>query len=325
MAWKITESAKKREIVISEAVAAKLCALSGGAVKLYIYLCSRDPASDADVRAALGMTEEGCAAAGAELVNAGLAEAQGEPAPPEPERRLAAPSYTREEVVGARTRDPAFAEIVREAEKAIKPFLTDSELRVLLTVYAYWGMPADCFIIMLRYLSKRDGALVPPRRPTIREAGTEAQHWLDEGIITTELADRYIEAQLKKDAAASELEKVLGLSEYQPYERNLIRSWAEMGFGADAVAIARDISAKSTGGVAVRFINQVIRVWREAGISSPQDIKLFEARRAKEREAAAARTKRSAQPEGERQLSDNERQSLEQIKKYMSGGADNGN
>ncbi len=318
----VTALGAEREsgIVIPSATAEKLIGLEDGdAIRLYLLLCSGAvPEEDALCRR-LGLTAERLARAEERLVAAGLArsaprEAAG-PALREGER---VPVYSVEEIAELKTRDPAFAQIVCEAERVIKPLLTQSDLRELMTLYSYFGLSAEAFIALIHFVAARasrqsDGA----RRPSMMTLRKEAMRWVDMGITDGEKAEEYSVRELELAARAREFEKLLKLSACTNEDRWLLRSWAELGFDGDAVRLAAEISVKRKGEILLTYMNRIIRGWKQDGLTDSAEIarreRAAEQKLAEARTAAARRGGRKTAPGAKRELSPQEKAAIAEL------------
>ncbi len=183
------------------------------------------------------------------------------------------PKYTKEEIVTLSRSDRAFAQIVKEAEKTIKPMLTESDLRELMTIYGYFGLPADCVIMLLHFVSARTKAQTEgAKRASMLTVKREAYKWLDKGIITVELADKYISEEVRVQEVSFKIEALLGQDVYSNDERRLIKSWVELGYCEKTVTIAKEISETRLGEINLRYIGTIIKNWKKNKLNTAEEI-----------------------------------------------------
>lgn len=293
---------------------------NGVALRLYLLLCQGANNLDNDtICRRLGVTDEELAKAESCLISHGLASrASQNPCNSEMTRdRESVPVYTREEIASLKNGDMAFSHIVYEAERLIKPLLNESDLRELMTIYSYYGMPADCFITLIHFVAARtassnDGT----KRPSLLTVKKEAYRWLELGINCVEKAEEFVSAELALTKKVNEFEKLLGLSAYSNDERWTLRSWAELGFDSDGVKLAADICIKRKGEIIIVYINRILRGWKNKGFTDAAQIAKIELAADIEREkakTAAARRGGSRGVNSERELSSAERAALDSL------------
>ena len=226
-------------------------------IRLYLYIRLKGCYKKEELCACLELTEGGLAASEAELVALGLAQKDDSggigqsPAQNNTgndKLRCSPPTYSKDEITSLKNEDKAFAQIVKEASEVIKPLLIESDLRELMTIYGYFGMPAECLIMLMHFTAARasrqsDGT----RRPSMMTVKKEAFRWLDRGITTAKRADEFIREENRILDIVESMEKAAGLGVYSNDDRRLLRSWAELGFNAETVKIAADISKSRLG------------------------------------------------------------------------------
>ena len=272
---------------LDRATADALCRVKNAdAIRLYLLAATRDGDEQAAARA-LGLNAETLREAVDALVAVGLAEAPTEQPKAVRQPLQGEPGYTAAEVTQLVTSDPAFAQIVREAEKVLQPCLNGSDLRELMTIYQYFGMPAECMILMIHFIarrsSKRNG-----KRASLAAVRREAMQWMELGIDTPEAAERYITEEDRIAETVERMEKAVGFQAYRSEDRRILHGWAEMGFDADAVTMAREITVKRIGEMQLKYAGSILRTWKEAGVTAAKDIVEYEAKRERDHETAKA-------------------------------------
>lgn len=322
---------QNRGVFIDTATADRLCALKNPDA-LRVYLCAAAHGGE-DAARRLGLSAEAFHAAAQELVEARLATAAVDESGPERltalrQRAQAEPGYTAAEATALVTSDMAFAQVVREAEKALNPCLSESELRELMSIYRYFGMPAECLILLMHFTAARS-ARQSGRRPSLATVKREALRWLENGVTTPEAAERFIREENRLFEVVERMEKAVGFQAYKTDERRMLRSWAEMGFDGDAVALAREITVKRLGEMQLKYAGSILKSWKEANLTRAEDIAAYEARRAREHEEAKlAYEKRAGKkraPAASGSFSAAEISAIQEIQEYMqnnTGGRD---
>ena len=293
---------------------------NGAALRLYLLLCQGGNTLDSEgICRRLVISDAELEEAEACLISHGLASRASEPkCSQEMTRdRERAPVYTREEIASLKNGDIAFSHIVYEAERLIKPLLNESDLRELMTIYSYYGMPADCFITLIHFVAARTASANDgTKRPSLLTVKKEAYRWLELGINCVEKAEEFVSAELALTKKVSEFEKVLGLSACSNDDRWTLRSWAEMGFDSDGVKLAADICLKRKGEIIIVYINRILRGWKNKGLTDAAQIAKIELAADIERgkaKTAAARRGGSRGVNSDRELSSAEKAALDSL------------
>ena len=281
----------RKGIYIEQEIVDKLCALTEpNAVRLYLHLSVHTDHNESQAARALGLSNDTLLQAKQALLTAGLAK---EDASVEDtllaQRRqsLTEPSYSAQEVMQLVTSDIAFAQVVREAEIVLHPCLGEGDLRELMTIYRYFGMPAECMIMLLHFARLRT-AKQSGRRPSLAMIKKEAYRWLENGVTTPEAAERFVAAENRIYEAVEHMEQTIGMRVTRQEDRRMLRSWAEMGFDAEAVAIAMEITVKRIGEQELKYAGSILKSWKSLGLTTAEAIRAYEARREKEHETAKA-------------------------------------
>ena len=123
--------------VSSEALQRLLAAANGDAALLYLYLASDRPLEEA--AQALRMSQARYDLACATLQQLGLW-------PQEPQRHLdaaQAPVYTEQDVIRESRASREFEAITGETQRRLGRVLSNEELKILLSIYRYLGLPGE--------------------------------------------------------------------------------------------------------------------------------------------------------------------------------------
>ena len=162
-----------------------LACANADAALLYLYLAAgNDPAQ---AQTALRMSQSRVDLAAASLRQMGLT--QDEPkhlAPAE------APSYTEQDVTREYRTNPEFPSMVGEAQRRLGRLLSTEEIKILLSIYRYLGLPPEVISILINYCIQRSRARGQTRMPSIRSIEKEAYRWADLGIDTMEEFIEYV-------------------------------------------------------------------------------------------------------------------------------------
>ena len=245
-----------------------LGAASGDAALLYLYLrTGADPAGAAET---LHMTPLRTDAALSSLRQLGLWE----PQTARPTVRSQPPVYTEADVLRATERGKDFSLLVGEAQRRLGRILSTEELKILLSLTDYLGLPTEVIGVLITYCIQRGRASGRNRTPSIRTIEKEAYHWADEGIDTLEAAAFYMETQLRRQTDVRRIQALLQLTgrRLTAAEERYIQSWLDWGFGEDAISMAYERTCLNTGGMKWAYCHSILRSWHEQGLHTVEEI-----------------------------------------------------
>ena len=242
---------------------------SGDAALLYLYLrTGGDPAKAAGT---LRLPPERAEAALESLRRLGLWEE------PQDRRtvRTQPPVYTEEDVLRATERGKGFGLLVGETQRRLGRILSTEELKILLSMTDYLGLPPEVIGVLITYCIQRGRARGQSRAPSLRTIEKEAYRWADDGIDTLEAAAYHVQNQLALQTAVGRIQKKLQLGgrRLTNGEERYIREWLEMGFGEDAIGLAYEKTCMNTGSLKWRYCNSILRRWHEQGLHTLAEIR----------------------------------------------------
>lgn len=244
-----------------------LGAASGDAALLYLYLRSgNDPAGAAQT---LNMNQSRLACAGATLRQLGLWQ--------EERRQFIAgerPAYTEQDVLRAMDDDKSFRSLYGEVQRLLGRNLNTEEMKIILGIIRYLGFEPEMVCVLINYCKNRARNRGSLRNPSLRTIEKEAYAWAEQGLETMEDVSAYIHAQNKRNSQLGQLMDTLGIRgrSLTPSEEKYARQWLDMGFEADAVAIAYDRTCLNTGGMNWAYMNKILTRWRDAGLFTAEQI-----------------------------------------------------
>lgn len=244
-----------------------LAATSPDGALLYIYLkCGNSMESAAqDLR----MSQSRLQCAGATLRQLGLYQEERTPVVMG-ER----PRYTEEDVLGAQ-QDMTFLSLRRELERILGKTLTTEELKILLGMIRYLGMPPEIIHMLVCHCRERARQKGKLRLPTLHSIEKEAYAWAERGIDTVEEAAAFIQSQNIRDTKLEKLKHLLqirGRSLTQA-EDKYANAWLEMGFEEDALMLAYERTCLNTGGLSWAYMNKILQRWHQVGYHSAKQVK----------------------------------------------------
>ena len=241
-----------------------LACANADAALLYLYLASGGDASKAAEH--LRMTQARADLAAASLRQMGLTEQD------EQKHLLPAeaPCYTEADVTREYRTNPEFPSMIGEAQRRLGRLLSTEEIKILLCVYRYLGLPPEVISILINYCIQRSKARGQTRLPSIRAIEKEAYRWADLGIDTMEEAAVYMQSQLQLQANVSKIQHLLGIEgrKLTPGEEKLISSWLSWGFGEREIQLAYEKTCMNTGGLKWPYLNSILNSWHEKGLTT---------------------------------------------------------
>ena len=214
-------------LIPADAAQRLLAAANGDAALLYLYLFANRPLADAQT--ALRMTQARYDLACATLQQLGLW-------PQEARTHLdasQAPVYTEQDVIRETRTSREFEAITGETQRRLGRVLSNEELKILLSIYRYLGLPGEVISILFNYCIQRQRSRGISRMPSLRSIEKEAYYWADHGIDTMEQAAVYMQNQLLRQSQLGKIRELFGITgrRLTTGEENYILTWLSWGFG----------------------------------------------------------------------------------------------
>ncbi|MGI5976808.1 MAG: DnaD domain protein [Candidatus Limivicinus sp.] len=194
---------------------------------------------------------------------------------PAPAREETMPEYTSADVVKRSREDGEVSAIFDEARKVMGRNLSSTDMKTLLRIYDYFGIPAAVLMELMHYCGRvNELKYHGQRRPSVRSIEKEADRWARLEILTIEQAEEYVAGQERRRSLAGQVKEALGIRgrALSKSEREYIGSWLDMGFGPEALAIAYDRTVTNTGSLKWGYMNSIVRSWNEKKLFTPQEI-----------------------------------------------------
>ncbi len=257
------------ELYLSENNVYKLLsAASGDAVLLYLYISSGNDPAAAATQLQLSQSRLQCAQA--TLRQLGLWEEK-KTAIPLGER----PAYSETDVVRAMDHDGEFQHLYGEIQHLMGRALNTEELKILLGIIRYLGMPAEVVSLLVRYCQERARRKGSTRAPSLRTIEKESYAWAERGIDTMEEAIAYVQSQSIRYTRLGRLMELLQIRgrSLTAAEERYAQQWLDWGFDEDAISIAYERTCLNTGGLNWAYMNKILSRWQEAGLLTAQQIK----------------------------------------------------
>ena len=225
-------------------------------------------------------------AAEAELQRLGLLPGAVERKLPDPADEK--PVYTAADLAEMLQGDGAFKMLVPQVEEKLGKKLRTADLQILAGLYDDLGLPADVIYLLVSHcVTRAERRYGPGRRPTMRQVEKEGYYWARLGLFDQDSAAAYLKNCALRDEQMGQYMQALGLGNRRPVEseERYIRSWMDMGFDADAVALAYDKTVFYKKELNWRYLNGILRRWDEQGWHTAEEI-----RRSEEKKPAVQKT-----------------------------------
>lgn len=283
---------QSRELKLDRQEIRKLLGASNGdAALLYLYIKAGYPLDQA--AANLRISEQRISCALAVLRQLDLLPA------PTPQRIQLAPEkpvYTEQDVLQEVHRGTEFAMLVQEAQRRLGRVLSTEELKILLSLTDYLGLPLDVVSMLITYCIQKNRVRGVQRAPSIRTIEKEAYHWHDNGIDTLEEAAAYTQSQLMLQGRIGEIRNTMQLEgrRLTMAEEKYVVSWLSMGFGKQEIHLAYERTCLNKGALVWPYMNRILQSWHEQGLHTIDQIESQDSGAAARKPAPAARSESPA-------------------------------
>ena len=245
-----------------------LSAASGDGALLYLYLKTGNAFDSAGKALGLPPTRLECAAA--TLRQLGLWQEQKAPTPLYGEK----PVYTEQDVLRAVGSDNAFHSLLGEVQRRLGRTLTTEELKILLGLVRYLGLPEDVICVLVTYCIDRARQKGNLRNPSLRTIEKEGYAWAEQDIDTLAAAAAFIHSQNLYFSRLGQLQRLLQIRgrSLTAAEEKYARAWLDMGFEMDALQLAYERTCLNTGGLNWAYMNKILTRWKQAGYITADDV-----------------------------------------------------
>lgn len=239
-----------------------LAAASGDGALLYLYLRAGGNPDQAETALRMTKTRLDCACSSLHQLGLWQEEAPKALRPAEP------PVYSEEDLIRQQRQDGGFQRLIGEAQRRLGKLLSTEELKILLSLYDYLGMPMEVVSVLISYCIQRARARGGQRLPSMRIIEREAYHWSDLNIDTLEEAAAYMQAQLEKQTLIGHIRQALQISDRKltPGEEKMVLQWLDWGFGKPEILKAYEKTCINTGGLKWAYLNSILKSWHEQGL-----------------------------------------------------------
>ena len=241
-----------------------IAAASGDAALLYLYL--KTGADLENAAASLHMTPIQMEKATVCLRQLGLLPRRQRRLQPEQER----PMYTERDVARHMEDGREFPSLVGELQRVLGRVLSTEELKIMLGMLDYLGLPTEVVAILINFCVERNRLRGNLRAPSLRTMEKEAYAWADEGIDTLERAVAYAQNRLNAQRKVNQVAAALQISDRRltQGEEKYIRSWLDMGYDLPEIQLAYERTCMNAGGLKWPYMNKIILNWHSKNLHS---------------------------------------------------------
>lgn len=259
------------EDIILTAEAVRKLLGAGSADPALLYLCVKTGTAPESV----GLDGIRLQTAAAFLRRVGLTEA---PAP-RFQQSSEPPSYTEADVTRALSApDSEFRKLEAETQRRLGKVLSVEDLKILLSIHDYLGLPNEVIHILIQYCCDRSRSRGCSRRPSFRAIEQEAYRWADEGIDTLEAAAAYVMENTARNARVQTVSQAMGLSgrALTQSEQKYILSWLDLGFGVEEIKLAYEKTCVNTGQLKWPYMNSILKSWNAQKLHTVRQIRQYD-------------------------------------------------
>ena len=244
----------------------------GDAALLYLYLVRNGGVLDPDRAAeALRLSRQAVRAIALRLERMGLLDA-GEDEP-RPARDI--PEYRAADVVRRSQSDPAFRDLVKDAQAALGRPLSSTDLKKLFGIYDDLALPPEVIMLLVHHCREEHDERYGTSRPLgFAAIEKEAYVWFDREIVTYEQAEAWLDELARRKSLTGRIQQALGIRgrDLTATERRYITDWIELGFGPEALALAADRTVTNTGSLKWKYMDSIVRSWHGKGLHTVEEI-----------------------------------------------------
>ena len=245
-----------------------LSAANGDAALLYLYIKSGNAPADSEQK--LRMSPTRLSYATATLRQLGLWQEERK-APVYSGQR---PNYSEQDVLKAMDRDMDFSALYSEVQRMLGRSLNTEELKILLGIVRYLGLPAEVVSVLVSYC-KEKARQKNRRAPTLHAIEKEAYAWAEQGIDTMEEAAVYIQGQNRRQSQMGKLMELLQIRgrRLTAAEERYASQWLDWGFSQEMISLAYERTCLNTGGLSWAYMNKILSRWQEAGLMTAEQVR----------------------------------------------------
>lgn len=178
--------------------------------------------------------------------------------------------YTPTEISKHSQADKKLRWLFEEAQNCLGKLLSSADMLTLFWIYDYLGLNPQVIMLIIMYAKKIDKA-------TMRYVEKVAVDWADNNIDTVRKAEKHLAMLDEKSTYEHHIKKLFGIKDrdFTPSEKVIIDEWKITLSPTDELLLsAFDININRTGKLSIKYINGILKSWKEKGINTSKQIAL---------------------------------------------------
>ncbi len=171
-----------------------------------------------------------------------------------------------EEISEEITSNKSLADLCALSQEILGKTLRNKDIETLYWFYDELGLSPEVITMLLEYCVSKD-------KRNMNYIERVAISWHENGIVTIDAADKFINAEKEKNSYFYELRKLFGLTErnLSKTEETYLNTWKnDYGMDKSMVALAYEYCIINTGSLSFPYMNSIIKSWNVKGIHTPE-------------------------------------------------------
>ena len=149
--------------------------------------------------------------------------------------------------------------------------LTTREAKIVSGIIEQYGVSSKYIKRLAAYLKKTKGFTVAKLRDRTKALTNKE-------IDNLEALEVYISVKEKEIKREYEMRGMFGIYDrtFSKTEHKFFKTWTEeLGYGADVISIAYDITVMHTGNRSLPYMNEILLSWSKAGLKTPKECREY--------------------------------------------------
>lgn len=184
------------------------------------------------------------------------------------------PVYSENDIVGAFQRSAEFQALTRAIEEQMGRMLRTEELRILLNITNYLGLPSEVVLVLVDYCINTNSTSAGGKRsPSMYQIEKEAYRWSDAEIGTVEAAMEYIQSKSQFQGKVADIARILQIRgrKLTAPEEKYVQLWLQKGYPNELIQKAYEKACMATGGRNWSYMDKVLAAWSDKAAQASQD------------------------------------------------------
>ena len=163
---------------------------------------------------------------------------------------------------------PEIVYLMQSADEIFGRPTNNNDKATLLMIHESDGLPVEVIIMLMQYAASI-------QKCNIRYIEKMAISWSDNDITTLEQAEKKIQQLTSGRNAAMTIQKILGLEEHSPTEKEteFADRWMNIWkFSGDMIRKAYEICVDTKNKYIPKYVDSILNRWFNSGISTPEQV-----------------------------------------------------